>query len=166
MAWECPSEENEGTEASLFQICIPAHLSYIGVVRRAMDALGEQLDLSADDRSALKLAVGEACNNAVQYGNFDDGFGNGDGEPAKQQNIGIACRLLAEAIEIEIVSEGSGFQPAPGDYTMPSAESMAENGRGLALIELMMDSVEYLTIDGKHVVRLRKMRTPRDTPND
>jgi anti-sigma regulatory factor (Ser/Thr protein kinase) len=39
---------------------------------------------------------------------------------------------------------------------MPTAESMAESGRGLALIELMMDSVQYLTEDGKHVVRMQK----------
>jgi anti-sigma regulatory factor (Ser/Thr protein kinase) len=39
---------------------------------------------------------------------------------------------------------------------MPKAESLAENGRGLALIELMMDSVQYSMEDGKHIVRMKK----------
>jgi anti-sigma regulatory factor (Ser/Thr protein kinase) len=121
-----------------------------------MDALGEQLDLSADDRSALKLAVGEACNNAVQYGSLSGGLEDGPGEREPEQNIGIVCRLAPGIIEIDVLSESSGFLPAPGDYTMPTAESMAENGRGLALIELMMDSVQYLTEDGNHVVRMQK----------
>ncbi len=166
MAWECPSDERKEAEESLFQICIPAHLSYIGVVRRAMDALGEQFDLSPDDRSALKLAVGEACNNAVQYGSFENGMGNVEDWQNTPRNIGIACRVLPSALEIDVISDGDNFHPTPGDYTMPSAESMAESGRGLALIELMMDSVQYLTEDGKHIVRMHKMlaegRTSRD----
>ncbi|MES2460963.1 MAG: ATP-binding protein, partial [Armatimonadota bacterium] len=79
-------------------------------------------------------------------------------EPTEPRSISVVGRLFPEYVEIDVISDGDDFRPSPGDYTMPEAESMAESGRGLALIELMMDSVEYLSQDGKHIVRMRKMR--------
>jgi anti-sigma regulatory factor (Ser/Thr protein kinase) len=41
---------------------------------------------------------------------------------------------------------------------MPDAESLAEHGRGMALMEMVMDSVQYLSDNGNTVVRMRKNR--------
>jgi serine/threonine-protein kinase RsbW len=153
-----PFEETTDSSENLFRLSLPAHLSYIGVARRAIEALGEQYGLSDDDRNSLKLAVGEACNNAVQYGNLPHAFQE---RPKDNRNILVVCRVLPthdvpEFVEVDIITQGTDFHPSQGEFTMPTAESLAEHGRGLALIKLIMDSVDFLTEDGHQIVRMRK----------
>ena len=127
---------------------IPGEMRYISIARQAIDAVSEQLDLSVDARMAVKLAVGEACNNAVQHtqsGQEQDG------------SLLIACRVEPEALEIDVTNPGNGFHPDE-PAQMPASEMLAEHGRGMALMEMVMDSVEYLSEDGNTTVRMRKRR--------
>lgn len=137
----------------LVELRIPGRCEYIGVAREAVAAVAEQLHLSRDDRAAVKLAVGEACNNAVFHARRNC--------PDSSGCVIIACRLLTpdDLLEIDVTNQGNGFHPehpAP----MPEAEVLAEHGRGLPLMEMLVDSVEYLSRNGNTTVRLRKKYTP------
>ncbi|MBC8101624.1 MAG: ATP-binding protein [Cytophagales bacterium] len=149
-------------DTDLVQVRIPGHAAYIGIARQAVDAVGEQMGLSAEDRSAVKLAVGEACNNAVQYGRPGDPDTKGADlcAAAKSRMVFVACRLRSDALEIDVLNRGNGFHPVPGVYSMPKPEALAEHGRGLPLMEIIMDSVEYSNVDGSTLVRMRKQVTP------
>jgi serine/threonine-protein kinase RsbW len=127
------------------QVRIPGSTAYIRLVRDAVDTLADRISLSPEDRAAVKLAVGEACNNAVQHAT--------SGEGGRFGTVAVALHIRPETLEIEVANEGNGFEPEPA---MPTAELLTENGRGLALIEMMMDSVEYLHHEGNTVVRMRK----------
>jgi serine/threonine-protein kinase RsbW len=142
---------NDGdTQDETIQVRIPGSTAYIRLVRDAVDTLADRVSLSPEDRAAVKLAVGEACNNAVQHA--------ASGENGRSGTVAVALRIGPEALEIEVANEGKGFEPAAA---MPTAELLTESGRGLALIEMMMDSVEYLHHEGNTVVRMRKQhRTP------
>lgn len=131
-------------DAEVIRLQIPGTTEYIAIARRAIDAVGEQICLSASARAEVKLAVGEACNNAAMYAK-EDGF------------MVVACRIHPDSLEIEVTNQGNGFHPED-KAAMPQAEEMREHGRGLALMELIMDSVEYLTENGNTTVRLRKKR--------
>lgn len=130
---------------------IPGELRYVGIARQAVDAVSEQLHLPGDMRMAVKLAVGEACNNAVLYARrAEPHSGDGDCEA-----VVIACRVRPDTLEIDVTNGGNGFHPgAPAP--MPSGEDLAEHGRGMALMEMVMDSVEYLSDNGNTTVRMRK----------
>ena len=136
------------------QICIPGLTQYISVARHAVDALGEQIHLSPDDRAAVNLAVGEACNNAVLHAPDVGGAADPD---CPVGAVCVACRVDDDALEIDVSNNGNGFHP-PLDAAMPDA--FAEHGRGMPLMELLMDSVEYLSLRGNTVVRMRKRRHP------
>ena len=140
-----PASKTDSGTSDLIRLCLPAQFAYITVARNAAETVGEQLQMSADSRNAVKLAVGEACNNAVQYGS-----------PPETRKILVACRVQPGLLEIDVMSEDTGFRPQPGSHIMPAAEGLAEHGRGLALIDLLMDSVEYLSSAGTFLVRLRK----------
>ena len=140
-----PASKTDSAAPDLIRLCLPAQFAYITVARNAVDTVGEQLKLPKESRTAVKLAVGEACNNAVQYGNSSE-----------DRQILVACRVLPGLLEIDVMSEDTGFRPQPGNHTMPAAEDMAEHGRGLALIEMLTDSVEYLSSAGTFLVRLQK----------
>lgn len=146
--------KDEVTEADLVQICIPAQLAYSALARSAVDTAAREAKMSADNRNALKLAVGEACNNAVQYGNAS----------SPSASVFVACRVFPDRVEVDVISEGDGFNPRLGNHKMPLAEEFAESGRGLALIEFLMDSVEYDSFDGYFRVRIGKFFHSRETP--
>ncbi len=137
-------------ETNQVEIKIPCLISYAGVVRQAVDALSEMLLLPPDSRAAVKLAVGEACNNAILHT-----------EPTPENTPGtvaVVCRVTPEALEVEITNRGDGFLPGP-IAKMPDPETLSEHGRGMALMEMMMDSVEYVSHHGNTTVRMRKNRS-------
>ena len=136
----------------VIRLQVPGALEYIAIVRRAVDAVGEQIHLPAGARAEIKLAVGEACNNAVLHA----------AECRERDRTDacvmiVACRVRPDALEIDVTNQGNGFHPgAPA--RMPHAEDLVDHGRGMALMEMIMDSVEYLSEDGNTTVRLRKNR--------
>jgi serine/threonine-protein kinase RsbW len=149
-----PADDGGGKQdniGEMVRVCIPGSPAYICIVRDAVDALADRISLSAEDRAAVKLAVGEACNNAVQHGPQ-----HADG---RHRMVDVALRIGPESLEIDVANEGTGLHTGR-HASMPVAEMLAEHGRGLPLIELMMDSVEYLTHEGNTVVRMRKRHRP------
>lgn len=156
------------TATECVQVSIPGLPQFIGVARQAVDAVGEQLRLSADDRMAVRLAVGEACNNAV-FHSRPRSVPAAEAKEAEEtlgQGIGrvvVACRISPEALEIDVANDGqAAFRPREEPGRMPDA--LSESGRGMALMEMLMDSVEYLADKGCTVVRLRKLRRADAAP--
>jgi serine/threonine-protein kinase RsbW len=138
-----PDVSSEGL--ATVEIRIPASSRYIGVVRETVDAISADTLMSPGDRAAVRLAVGEACNNAVLHAHrLPD---------ANRSDVTVQCRIKADALEIVVVNEGVGPMPHAGSK-MP--DPLAESGRGMALIEAMMDSVQFLTAEGKTILRMRK----------
>ena len=137
----------------IVRLQIPGEMRYVSVARQAVEAVTEQLQLPGDARVAVKLAVGEACNNAVQHAKRDE---------CRDGSVLIACRALPDALEIDVTNQGNGFHP-PVSAAMPDGADLAEHGRGMALMEMMMDSVEYLSENGNTIVRMRKRR-PEGNP--
>ena len=125
---------------------IPGAAEHVAVARNAVDAVSEGLHLSPDARAAIKLAVGEACDNAVRYAKRP-------GAP-----VVVIYRAGRDVLEIDVRNRGNGFHPF-SPVRMPPAEALAEHGRGLALIELLMDDVEYLSERGNTIVRMRLARS-------
>jgi serine/threonine-protein kinase RsbW len=134
-------------------VCIPPLTEYVRVARNVADTVSDMIDLSPEDRAAVKLAVGEACNNAVIH--------SVPLPPATFAWVEVVLRVTAEALEIEVINPGAGFHPNRS-ARMPAPEAMMEQGRGLPLMEMLMDTVAYES-RGKHtVVRMRLLR-PRTT---
>jgi len=132
-------------DKDVIRLQVPGALEFIAIVRRAVDAVGEQIHLAPGARAEVRLAVGEACNNAVLH------------SPAEQGVTIVCCRVRPDALEVDVTNQGNGFHPA-APARMPRAEDLADHGRGRALMEMIMDSVEYLSENGNTTVRLRKNR--------
>jgi serine/threonine-protein kinase RsbW len=141
-------------DEDVVRLQIPGLTEYIPIARNAADVVSEQLQMSADARAAVKLAVGEACNNAAFHARRPDG---------QAGTMLVACRVRPDALEIDVTNRGNGFHPNR-PARMPRAEDLEEHGRGMALMEMIMDSVEYLSEDGNTLVRMRKKRPPLPLP--
>src|SRR5437879_4688764 len=104
--------------------------------------------LAEEDLRGCELALAEACNNAVNYA--------GDATRAEPIEIEVICN--SAKVELRVNDHTPGFY-WPGRIELPDFES--ERGRGLYLIQSLMDSAEYFRGVGENSLRMRKNRAPQ-----
>lgn len=121
---------------------IPADLERLHDVREwAADAAGD-FGMGEHDRFEVKLAMSEAVTNAIIHGSHREG-----------DLVRIAARGDGDLLVFEVVDQGRG-DPA-GD----PIERLAEGGRGLGLVGMVMDEVE-LVRGGGGLLRFAKSSKP------
>ncbi|HUZ15010.1 MAG TPA: ATP-binding protein [Gaiellaceae bacterium] len=121
---------------------VPARPEYIALARLALSGLAELTPLSEDDVADLKLALTEAVSNSVRHA-----YPGGDGV------VSVAYELSATALQIEVVDDGEGFDPA-----VPArldGDELSEGGLGIAIIRTIADELEITSRPGERGSRLR-----------
>lgn len=100
----------------------------------------------------LKLVLEEAVANAIKHGNKYN----------KDLLVEVRCSLRARSLTLEVVDQGSGFDPDM--VADPTSESRiaTPGGRGVYLIKNLMDKVEYLNL-GRRVRMTKRISVPKAT---
>ncbi len=112
---------------------LPSKPEYVSIARLAASFVANQMGFDIEIIEDIKLAVGEACNNAILHSGTDEIY--------KLEFINKTDKLI-----IEVVDFGKGFSLE--NYKKPSAEDLQENGLGLFIIKSLMDTVEIETSEG------------------
>ena len=86
-----------------------------------------------NDIFSIQLAMEEAVVNAVKHGNRMN----------CDKKVRIAARLAADLIRIEIIDEGSGFDPETLPDPTQEPHCNAPCGRGVMLMRNFMNSVTF-----------------------
>ncbi|MBA3746858.1 MAG: SpoIIE family protein phosphatase [Solirubrobacterales bacterium] len=112
--------------------------SALGSLRGLLRRWLGQADASQADVYAIVMACSEACTNAIEHAGA-----------AADETIAFAAVLLDGQVDITVRDRGRWREQRP-----PS-----DQGRGLELIEALMDDVSVETDDGGTTVRLRRRLT-------
>ncbi|MGH9060859.1 MAG: ATP-binding protein [Acidimicrobiales bacterium] len=132
----------------VFELQIPASPEYIAIVRLVVSSLASARRELADERvDDLKLAVSEACTNAIEA----------------HQRAGVDASIRVEAyegderLEIRITDRGPGFDPdtlrAHPPVTDPDRLNF-ERGLGVPLIRTLVDDASFTPSDEGTTVRM------------
>lgn len=110
----------------------------------AVETLGLEAGFSRDTLAEVRLAVVEACLNALEYGGGDvevEIAAHADGSPW---------------LEVRVVDHGPGFDPAAVPRPLLRAKLRADRKRGwgLELMRRLMDEVEISSQPGRTQVRM------------
>ncbi|MDA8354403.1 MAG: anti-sigma B factor RsbW [Firmicutes bacterium] len=123
----------------VIKLVIPAKAQYVGVVRLTVSGIANRLGFNYDEIEDMKLAVAEACTNAVDHAYR---------ECEDKGNIDVTFHIFGDRLEIKIKDEGNSFDIAavkkrcgPIENQLPFI-SMRERGLGLHLMETLMDRVD------------------------
>lgn len=123
---------------------IPSEAEYIGVARHAVEFLATGMSLDPTTVQDVKLAVGEACNNAVRHGT-----------PCTQHPcVNIIYTVSPDALQIEISNKLAGDEPCPTIIARP--DHSKEGGFGLYIMRKLMDEVNIEWEDHTATVRMVK----------
>ena len=126
----------------------PARAEFVALARLVVSALASTDTLLADERiDDLKIAVSEACTNAIEaHGAIDT-----------SERVLVRCRSERDYLEVQIEDRGEGFDPS----TLPDHPPVSdpdrlkfERGLGIPLIRALVDEVEFSSSEGGTAVRI------------
>lgn len=123
------------------QLRLPASPSQLHRARCCADDAAADFGLGSADRYQFVFAVNEAVTNAIRHGS-----------PDQDGTIGLRIHPEGDTL-ICSVSDDGPFLPSPDN-----SDPLAERGRGMTLIALLMDEVELATTPRGTTIRLHKRR--------
>lgn len=116
-------------------LTLPARAENVAVVRHAIGGLGEALAMSDQTLADVKLAVTEACTNAVVHA-----YGDGEGP------LEVAAYILDQQLLLVVRDEGRGIVPRTDSPGL---------GLGLPLIATLAEALELGTDEeGRTALRM------------
>ena len=130
-----------------FTMTIPANPAAIPVLADAVNHVLEEKKWPHDDVVAVELALNEAVANAIRHGC--------GGNPAQELQCSVTCDESGEVV-IVVRDPGAGFDPATVASPLEAANLFKPSGRGIFLINALMDDVRFA--DGGREVQMRKKR--------
>ena len=122
---------------------IPSSAQYVSIARKTMEAIAFGMGLPDKTADDLKLAVGEACTNAVKYS-----VSNG-------HNVQVLYHVSPDKLEVEVRNTGTEFRPETR-RKKPCIECLPVGGLGLHVIEAVMDEVSITSENGETVLKMTK----------
>lgn len=132
-------------DPAVVRLEIPARAEWVAVARLALAAVASRLHFSIDDIEDIKLAVAEACTNAIQHGTADG-------------TIEIVCEAVRDELALTVRDSGRRLP-----VEALAEERIGETGRteelGVFMIRALMDRVEYTTDarDGTQIVMTKRV---------
>ena len=119
------------------QLEIPAGAEFVALARLVVSAMAAGETQLSDDRvDDLKIAVSEACTNAIEAHDALE----------TEERVTIECRADHDSLEVLIEDRGTGFDvsnlPEHPPVTDPDRLNF-ERGLGIPLIRALVDDVEF-----------------------
>lgn len=127
------------------ELRLPARADNVAIVRHALGALGEALEVDARTLSDIRLAVTEACTNVVVHA-YPDG---------REGPLEVLAGLLEDELTVVVRDEGRGIAPRPDSPGL---------GVGLPLIASLAETVQ-LGHDGHKRMEVRMTFLLSDRPD-
>lgn len=132
----------------MVELEIPAEPEFVGLVRLFVSSLATTRRELADDRiDDLKLAVSEACTNAI----------DAHADTATDDRVVVSWTEGDDRLEVAVNDRGPGFDPSqlPEHPPVTDPERLNfERGLGIPLIRSLVDEVDFKTSDGGTTVTL------------
>jgi serine/threonine-protein kinase RsbW len=137
----------------VLELEVPTDVRFIGRIVQLVSRQVRELEFPPHVCSLnVPVALSEALSNAMLRGNQDD--------PIKRVRVRVV--VDASALVLEVTDEGRGFDLAECTRDPTTPENVTrEDGRGLFLMQRLMDVVERYTegdASGRNVVRLTLRR--------
>ncbi|MDZ7679422.1 MAG: ATP-binding protein [Acidimicrobiales bacterium] len=141
--------------SEIVELEIPARPDFISLARLVITGAATIEPTFSDDRiEDLRLAVSEACTNAIEA----------HASAGQDDRIVIRCNLAEDRIEVEVTDRGGGFVPDEAS-SAPDPEHperlLHESGLGIPLMKILVDETNFELTPSGTIVRLVVARPPR-----
>ena len=125
---------------TVVRLSFPAKADYLLLARLALAGVARSLPVGPELLADLKLAVTEACGNAVRHA-----YGERGG------SVGVAFVVADDRLEMIVEDEGAGIGLPVEELVSSTAEVPAEpvdGGMGMAIIRAIVDELDVRDGEG------------------
>jgi len=127
---------------TITEVSMPSNPNYLGRLRRIIGCLADCAGMDAKEVHDAKLALTEACANAIRHGS----------PRGEHDRVTVRFSSALGTVVAEVSDHGEGFDPA----ALTARHSSELGGLGIPLMEALTDEVEFLRNGGGMTVRLVK----------
>ncbi|WP_211828856.1 ATP-binding protein [Kistimonas asteriae] len=135
------------------QLLIDSRLEDTVLVAMAIRGLCAMTGLTAEEVNRVELCVVEITNNAIEHA-YSSALGNA---------VEVVINLSTDELEIVVSDWGQAMAAVQSSgmsdlqhLTAADPESWSCSGRGLNIVEQLMDDVSYISSDGKNSFYMSK----------
>lgn len=108
---------------------VTSNPEYVSIIRLTVSGIANKIGFSLDDIEDIKVAVSEACTNAIKH-SLDDKFL-------------VQFSVLENGLTIEVDDKGTGYDVE--SLQEPDLTNPKESGLGLFIIKTLMDEVSTIS---------------------
>lgn len=137
---------------------LPSATDYQAVIRSPPDTVDDahdflksvwldRSDIGVEDRMVLETVLSELVTNVIQN------------NPYRQVLCQVTLRIRPDLLQLEAADTGARLETMPTSDGMP--DDTAEHGRGMALIQMIADSLTYRHDGSRNVWQVERSRRNR-----
>ena len=131
----------------VFRLSLPRDAASVPIVRQLCRCSFRSLGIADDCSHDLELVVTEACTNVLKHASGRDAYE-------------VQVCLSAASCEIQVKDTGGGFDHEA--HGLQEAQGTAEGGRGIHLMRVLVDRLQFVSADSGTMVHLQKTLSLRD----
>lgn len=113
-------------------IVIPSSTRYLTDVDEFIESMLREWGTADSVIADIAISVSELVNNAVVHGN----------KASPDGVVTVSIRRGGDVVTIDVADEGGGFNPAEIDDPLKEENLLKEVGRGIFIVESLMDKVD------------------------
>jgi len=118
---------------SRLDLKIPCEEEFAAIVRAQAEAIARRLNYNEETVNDIVMAVGEACDNAIEHG-------------ISEKGVDLHYTITKDDMIIQIIDYGKGFDPAGKGEEQP--DLFNERGRGIFIIRNLISNVDIKSAPG------------------
>lgn len=134
------------------KLVIPSRLDNLPRIRELVDSTAGQAGFGQQEIQRIVTAAFEAVVNAITHGS-----------PLGSKNtISVDIRIFPDRFVVDVSDQGPGFQ---GMLSREMPDASSRRGRGLPLMQALVDEVQLSTTNGGRVtLTMYRNHSGKDTP--
>ena len=136
-------------ESQMIKLVIDSRLENVFLVGLAVQNYCTYLSFNDVEAYQIQLCAVEAANNAILHAY----------QSQQGHEVEVNVAVFPDGITLEICDTGKimgDLKSGGRDIDLQNPESLSEDGRGLYLIQTVMDDVSYRSVDGKNILKMIK----------
>jgi len=132
-------------------ISFPSHIENLEMIERISAKFAAKAGFDESTVDDISIALTELVNNAIHHANKDD----------VSKMVTVEFSVNETKLSISIRDEGKGFSKNSLNDPLHPDNLLADNGRGLYLVEALMDEVDYDITETGTEVRIAKHKVKK-----
>lgn len=129
-----------------YSITFKSTVEHLEEVEAITSKIAQEVGFNESSSDDLSIVITELFNNAIHHGNKND----------SNKSVNISYMIKTDHLVISVQDEGNGFMPDKIKNPLDPENLLAESGRGIYLVKMLMDDTQFDISDKGCKITIKK----------